>query len=647
MKKQITPSAIVILLFILLGTLSQVQAKCPAVFINDFSVSAKLVCPGGKVSFDISTDYENTVVWNFGNGSVSTNRNPYTTYTTPGKYYIKCLVSSSCGNDSLIRDSIVVSANIPYFTLSANASNVDSICPNAKVTFNVNGGDYKTINWSFDNGHTATKSAVDEKFTTLGDHPYTLVLTDFCNNDTTLHGKTVVRHTSDFKEVLRINAPDSVCSKAKMTYNFNKEMQEIRWTFGDGDSFVGNQQMVTHFYKTDGKYTVSLTATDFCGNQLTVTDTVIVMNSIKPRFDGFSKMTDTVCPGGNFYIMTSAVHANEFNWDMGDGTYLQGDIISHEYSSVGMHYFSLKISNTCGQEITVIDSIYVSSNHKTDLTSYEYMTFSDEACLGDNFTILSFPFSNSTFILGNGHIVNERPDSLVDFTETSNLNIGLTSFHFNTYGTYKISVTNNSGCGVTDTVEVGSVEVVSSAAAMAYIGLDFLGESKGNIVYLNRSTDFYVGLGSSYDIDYGDGTTKSITTGGFIIDKHTYTAEGTYNVSLKVTNSCGESDSTVIVIKVIKDPNGYASVIENSAETMRVEAFPNPTKDVVTFKFDRGINEHVMFSIYDVQGQLIHEQNIVNSNTIDFDFSQFSSGLYLAGFVSETQNTRTRVMLIK
>ncbi|MFZ9848327.1 MAG: PKD domain-containing protein [Flavobacteriales bacterium] len=358
-------------------------------------------------------------------------------------------------------------------------------------------------------------------------------------------------------------------------------------------------------------------------------------------------MTDTICPGDEFYTIIQAERADEFQWDMKDGNKLQGSIIFHKYTTPGMHYFSVKISNSCGNELTVTDSIYVSNSYKTNLNSYAFDLLTNEACMGDNFTLLSFPYTNATFGLGDGNKANEKADTLINYMGMGDLEIGLTNFSYNALGSYTIIAMTENGCGCKDTLEVGTVEVVPSTKASAIISIDFYSESPYAIAYLNKPTSFYVGLTSNYFIDYGDGSTKTFSGGSYAIDKHIYKAEGTYTVSLIASNSCGESDSTGMIIKVIKDPKGYLSVKESSVETMSIEAFPNPTNDIVTFKFDRNMNETMLFSIYNLQGQLMHQQYISNANKVDFDFSAFSSGMYITSFVSETQNSSKRITLVK
>lgn len=178
MNKNFTPSTLIILLFVLLGSHSKLNAQCANVIINSFTVSTDSVCPGSEVRLYVSTDYSNTIAWDLGNGKKADDRNVSTKYTTAGKYYITCLVTNDCGSDSLLTDSIVVTSAIPYFTLSASPSNKDSICPNEKVNFYA-GEHFKSVFWNFDNGSTSNKISVDQKFASVGVHTYTLTLTDF------------------------------------------------------------------------------------------------------------------------------------------------------------------------------------------------------------------------------------------------------------------------------------------------------------------------------------------------------------------------------------------------------------------------------------------------------------------------------------
>jgi gliding motility-associated-like protein len=67
-------------------------------------------CGTKQVLFtDLSTGFVNSWHWDFGNGATSTLANPFYTYTSPGVYQVKLIVTNRGGcMDTIVKDSIVV-----------------------------------------------------------------------------------------------------------------------------------------------------------------------------------------------------------------------------------------------------------------------------------------------------------------------------------------------------------------------------------------------------------------------------------------------------------------------------------------------------------------------------------------------------------
>jgi GH25 family lysozyme M1 (1,4-beta-N-acetylmuramidase) len=89
------------------GTMNQFNTLigCNAVMAS-FTSSARSVCPGTSVNFtDKSTSTGTISSWNWtftgGNPSTSTAQNPVVTYSSPGAYTVKEVVTSSVGKDSV------------------------------------------------------------------------------------------------------------------------------------------------------------------------------------------------------------------------------------------------------------------------------------------------------------------------------------------------------------------------------------------------------------------------------------------------------------------------------------------------------------------------------------------------------------------
>lgn len=122
-----------------------------------------------------------------------------------------------------------------------------------------------------------------------------------------------------------------------------------RWDLGDGTSAEG--RVVTHEYAEVGDYEVSLTVADGT-EEVTATQTVSAVpnqapsatassETERPRrgeaaaFDG----SDSVDPDGD---------ALTYTWDMGDGTTVTGEGISHSYQRSGRYDVTLRVEDGFG-----------------------------------------------------------------------------------------------------------------------------------------------------------------------------------------------------------------------------------------------------------------------------------------------------------
>ncbi len=140
--------------------------------------------------------------------------------------------------------------------------------------------------------------------------------------------------------------------------------------------------------------------------------------------------------------------------------------------------------------------------------------------------------------------------------------------------------------------------------------------------FTNLSTDY-----TSLLWHFGDGQTSTEVN-----PLHNYANSGNYTVSLDATNDCGTITST---------QNITTASIENHALQM-VKAYPNPTNDYLYIEHRSGYNS-IICNIFDIRGQLIHEQ-ILNSNTTKIATDQWASGIYTIRLVSGYDTQWLRVV---
>ena len=73
--------------------------------------------------------------------------------------------------------------------------------------------------------------------------------------------------------------------------------------------------------------------------------------------------------------------------------------------------------------------------------------------------------------------------------------------------------------------------------------------------------------------------------------------------------------------------------------------FPNPTTDVITLKAQQYHGEKLQYQLYDLEGRLIDQQDIVSGET-QIDLSQQPSNIYLLR-VSDDRSMTTTFKIVK
>jgi PKD repeat protein len=123
-----------------------------------------------------------------------------------------------------------------------------------------------------------------------------------------------------------------------------------------------------------------------------------------------------------------------------------------------------------------------------------------------------------------------------------------------------------------------------------------------------------VGSVSSWMWDFGDGNTSTMQN-----PTHTYSADGTYNVCLTVTDSCG-SDSSCMSVTVADAANSLSEDI-----LANVSLYPNPANNLLVLN---GLNSllPVKLQIVNVLGQVLEQKQFVRNTTINT--ADLAEGIY-------------------
>jgi len=276
------------------------------------------------------------------------------------------------------------------------------------------------------------------------------------------------------------------------------------WDFGDGRFSTARNP--THTYAQPGTYTVELTV----ANQFGLTDTTsqFVTPSLGegPKAD-FEFQTDALRAVFND---TSTGNPTSWSWDLGDGTGSNAQNPSHTYGQAGTYNVKLTASNAGG------------SSSKTKLLTVS---------LG-NAPKANFEFqANGLKVVFNDTSTNNPTSWSWDFGDCSGgaqcrSTEQNPSYTYKEPGTYTVALTASNAAGSNRVSKL--VQVTSSTPPAA----NFCYRRNGKAVIF---TDVSTQSPTSWAWSFGDGGVSTLQSPG-----HPYAAEGTYPVTLTVTNSAGQ-----------------------------------------------------------------------------------------------------------
>ena len=326
------------------------------------------------------------------------------------------------------------------------------------------------------------------------------------------------------------------------------------WSFGDG--YLSTLQNPSHVYNTTGLFTVNLTATNSNGSNSSVKTNVITVNPMvasvssnatvnsQGQYQGYNSL-------GLYMNGTSTGTPNTYYWMLGDGTTSTSQNVTKLYSTQGLYYINFSATNT--------SSGYTAWNNATVL----------------NVTAYPKPISSFT-----ASPVSSYIPMTVTFTDTSqygpttwqwnmtNVTAGGQPFTFSTSqnptytitypGTYMVNLTtsNPAGLGTTASLQYITASSIPLAPQANFTWSNTIGVTLPVIV---QFTDLSTQSPTSwYWSNFGDG---SGATSLLQNPTHTYSAVGSYPVTLSVTNINGTPSQITKYVQISTTTGGVTDTI--------------------------------------------------------------------------------------
>ena len=334
-------------------------------------------CTPVEVQFqNVSKGFPDSLHWDFGDGTTSTEFKPVHTFTTGANstvYNISLIGRNGCGTDTLTKDLLVKPKTVHAFFTVGNFKGCEgeAFCfHNYSTDASVLG--ISNLSWDFGDGQGSSTENPCHIFTKAGNYIVTLNVDNGCGYDEAYN--TIVINPVP---VIVVTSNNEACVGETMSFNYtsNVELGGVIWHFGDGDSSVLSNP--NHVYKSDGNFQVVLSG-ESAYKFPVCTGTTSKQVMIKPKPDVFILPDTSGCVP--MQITFQGDPGSSHLWNFGDNSTITSNPV-HIFESPGLFNVKLISENTykCKDSDSIQIRIFPSPQSNFTFTSTggypEYLTF--------------------------------------------------------------------------------------------------------------------------------------------------------------------------------------------------------------------------------------------------------------------------------
>ena len=309
------------------------------------------------------------------------------------------------------------------------------------------------------------------------------------------------------------------------------------WAFGDGNTASG--QEVSHAYAFSGTFIVTLTVRDSFNRSASSKQTLVVGAGTPPTAVITVSPTSPNVDDTVFFSATQSTPGPQrtivgYAWDFGDGSTGTGANVTHVYPVADNYAVVLTVTDDKGQTGTVATTVTVTASGPTAVFTVsptapvvgETVRFNATASTAtDGRTIVAYEwFFGDGGTSGLGSVVTHSYATAEQFVVQL-----IVTDSFGETGTIQQNLTIDSA------TPTGATASFFSSPQPALVNTAVTFEASGSTASAGATI-------ASYNWNWGDGSARQTVSSSTI--QHTFTAAGTYTVSLVITDSNGVTAQT-------------------------------------------------------------------------------------------------------
>ena len=528
----------------------------PAAHFSSSQVSSCL--DNNSYTFTNSSTGAATYLWDFGDGTTSTQTNPTHSYSLSGSFTVTLIATNTFGcQDVRIRNQYITIFPKPDASIIANTT--ASCDPSTSFQFSNAGSNITSWTWTFGDGNTSSAQNPSHTYTSPGQYNVSLMVTNSFGCRDTADSPTQINVGVSNWANFSVDE-DSGCAPIIVNFtNLNANTVSNLWDFGDGTTSTSLSP--SHTYTNAGVYTVTLIVTTSTGCTDTVRKPNLIVAGVKPTAS-FIYTNSVGCGPLSVQFTNTSQNFVGCQWFFGDGTNSMSINPTHTYTNSGTFDVTLK----CWSATGCIKSIVYRGIVKVTSTEAMFTATPRIGCppLDVAFTAFS-PGTGLTYHwdFGDGNTSTQQNPSHT-YNGTGNFDVTLI-------------VTDSLGCS--DTLRKVSYIRTANPAAN-YIPPPTM---VGCAPLTTQFTDATVGA-NSWLWNFGDGTTSTSQN-----PVHTYSTPGFYTVSLTTTSAGGGCVQTINTFGTFDVRGGYAGFTHSETICPPYEAtFTDTSLNAVSWFWDFG-----------------------------------------------------------
>ncbi|GAA4313446.1 hypothetical protein GCM10023143_23720 [Compostibacter hankyongensis] len=497
-----------------------VSAPATAAFDADHTTGCSLPF---TVRFSSQTANAASYRWDFGDGGTSEASAPAHSYQKEGAYTVTLVTANREGcTDTLVKKAYIRISK-PKAGFSADLTKG---CVPLTVHFtdtSAGGEPITDYSWDFGDGSTGKGPHPAHTYTTEGDFTVRLIATTAGGCRDTVTTPRMIR--TGKKPVAGFNA-DILEACQPTPIHFTNTSQPAgdawQWFFPD-DKASESGQNPTHVFHTAGKQDVMLVVSSRgCADTLTRRDMINIRLPIARM-----KVTRSCDDRYAVTFADGSTGGTAWRWDFGDGTVSDAkNPPSHRFPHTGTYQVKLVVTEgSCNS--TATQTVYVSEEHPV------LQVPDGRLCRGEQITLQAAGIAHPELIRAYAWLTGDG--RMFSGTQPS------VSYAYTQNGTFPAQVITTDVNGCRDTSAVGPVIVSGPQAGFTVADPS---ACPGTVItFRDDSRPAPEVPVQEWTWDFGDGQTTTLQSGDPV--QHTYPGAGKYEVTLRVKDAEGCTDSLV------------------------------------------------------------------------------------------------------